>query len=53
MAKMRPAGLPPEVRPNEGLPAQAAVFDALRDALDDKYTLFHSLACKDPSRPGE
>ncbi|MCO5298052.1 MAG: NERD domain-containing protein [Fimbriimonadaceae bacterium] len=50
---MRPAELPADVRENEGLQAEAAVFDALRDSLEDRYTVFHSLAWKDATRRGD
>lgn len=53
MATMRPTDLPPDVRADEGLQAEAAVFDALSGGLDERYTVFHSLAWKDATRRGE
>ncbi len=43
MAKMVPASLPSEVLSNPGKQAEISVYEALKDQLDDSFTVFYSL----------
>lgn len=59
MAHMSPGSLPEEVRADPARQAESAVYDALRDQLDDSWSVFYSVewnarvAEKEPAQDGE